>query len=163
MKFQSTEQALRFSFNISERVEYTRMDLLKVRETDGSDALSPTDLHAQAAMIHNQVCRLCEVERNSIFAQYAKGNVRSNAIRELAGYLYPLLAGGLPNKETVQIVICHWATRRPSIRMIAQECAVSYRTACRWRSAVLQVWMPLQLRAVGTLDDYFSQSKNKIA
>ena len=56
MKFNSVEQAIRFAFNMSERAEYSRSDPLKVRGTSSED-LSPTDLHAQAAMIHSMLGR----------------------------------------------------------------------------------------------------------
>ncbi len=152
MKFTSAEQAVRFSFNISERAEYSRMDLFRVRGT-GEDSLSPTDLHAQAAMIHNHVNRLGVAERTSVLAMYGKGRDRAQAIRELADYLWPSLCESVPDKRTLQIILCHWATRRPSIRAIAAELGVSYRKVCDWRGSVLRAWMPLQLRAIHALHD----------
>ena len=56
MKFHSVEQAIKFSFNVSEREEFSRTDLLGTRGTSQDD-LSPMDLHAQAAMIHSMLNR----------------------------------------------------------------------------------------------------------
>lgn len=152
MKFQSAEQAIRFSMNISERAEYARSDPLRVRGT-GSDSLSPTDLHAQAAMIHSQIARLGKAERCSVMAMYAKGRERAQAIRELCDYLWPNLSASLPDKRAAQIIVCHWVTRRPTIRAIAAEMGVSYRKVCGWRLAVLRAWTPVQVRAIQALHE----------
>lgn len=152
MEFRSAEQAVRFAYNISERAEYSRTNLLGTRGTSQDD-LTPMDLHAQAAMIQSQVGRLHPVERCSILSMYGRGKDRTDAIRELAKYLEPLVAHELPGKGDLMIVICHWVTRRPSIRAIAEDRGVSYRKVCAWRSAVLRAWMPLQTRAIGRLHE----------
>lgn len=152
MKFRSCEQALKFAWNISERVEYSRSDPMRVRGTSQED-LSPMDLHAQAAMIQSQVNKLHPVERASLLAAYGRGRDRTEAIRVLAEYLAPLLRGLLPGKSELMIVILHWVTRRPSIRAIAEDRGVSYRKVCGWRSAIVRAWMPVQARAIGRLHD----------
>jgi hypothetical protein len=150
MEFRSCEQALRFAWNMSERVEYAKMDLLRVRGTS-EDALSPSDLHAQAAFIMAQVDRLPGLEALSVKAMFARGNVRTQAIRELARHLFASLSGTLPDEGALMIVIMHWATRRPPIRAIAEAKGVSYRKVCAWRTAVLRQWLPIQVRAVDRL------------
>lgn len=150
MEFKSAEQAVRFAFNISEREEYSRSDPMKVRGTNTAD-LSPMDLHAQAAMIVNQINRLPAAERWSVLAMYGRGRDRAQAIRELSDLLLP--QAGDMGKSEVLIILCHWSTRRPSIRAIADDRGVSYRKVCAWRSAVLRAWMPLQTRAINNLHD----------
>ena len=152
MKFNSVEQALKFAANISERSEYTKSDPLKIRGTSNTE-LSPMDLHAQAAMIQSAVNRLHPVERDSVLAQYGRGKERSDAIRSLAEYLMPHVSGMIPSKHELMIVLCHWATKRPAIRAIADDRNVSYRKVCSWRSAVLRAWMPVQVRAIGRLHE----------
>ena len=150
MKFYSVEQALKFSFNISERDEYSRTDLTGTRGTSLDD-LSPTDLHAQAAMIHSMIGRLLPMERDSVLSMYGRGKARTDAVRNLAEYLMPNVSGTVPSNRELQIILMHWATKRPSIRKIAEERGVSYRQVCNWRNAVLRAWMPLQLRAIERL------------
>lgn len=150
MEFRSAEQAVRFAFNISERQEYSRSDPMKVRGTNSAD-LSPMDLHAQAAMIVNQVNRLPTAEKCSVLAMYGRGKDRAQAIRELSDLLLPQV--GEMGKGELLIVLCHWVTRRPSIRAIADDRGVSYRKVCSWRSTVLRAWMPLQTRAINSLHD----------
>lgn len=152
MEFRSAEQAVRFAYNISEREEFSRTDPMRVRGTSQDD-LSPMDLHAQSAMIQSQVNRLHPVECSSILAMYGRGRDRTMAIRYLADYMFPFVSGSLPNKGTLEIVICHWVTRRPSIRAIAEDRSVSYRKVCGWRSAVLRSWIPIQARAINRLHD----------
>ena len=152
MKFRSPEQAVRFSYNVSERAEYARSDPMRVRGTSQDD-MSPMDLHAQAAMIQSQVNRMHPVERSSVLAMYGRGKDRSDAIRHLSEYLLPLVSGTLPGRSELMIVVCHWVTKRPSIRAIADDRSVSYRKVCGWRSAVLRAWMPLQARAIQRLHD----------
>lgn len=152
MQFRSAEQAVRFSFNISERSEYARSDPLRVRGTS-EQGLSPMDLHAQAAMIQSQVNRLPPAERFTLLAMYGRGRVRADAIRALSARLYPSLKDSLPGPTEVSILVCHWATKRPAIRAIADDRGVSYRKVCSWRSAVLRLWMPLYARAVQRLHD----------
>lgn len=152
MEFRSAEQAVRFAYNISERAEYSRSDPMKVRGTSKED-MSPMDLHAQSAMIQNQVNRLHPVERSSILAMYGRGKDRSDGIRYLAEYLFPTLGSALPDRGVLEIVICHWVTRRPAIRAIADDKGVSYRKVCGWRSAVLRAWIPIQARAANRLHD----------
>ena len=152
MEFRSAEQAVRFSYNISEREDFARSDPMRVRSTSQDD-LSPMDLHAQAAMIQAQIRRMNPAECNSILALYGRGKDRTDAIRYLAAHLMPLVSGTLPGTDEVEIVICHWATRRPAIRAIAAARHVSYRKVCEWRSAVLRAWMPLQTRAIQRLHD----------
>lgn len=150
MEFRSAEQAVRFAFNISERQEYSRSDPMKVRGTNSAD-LSPMDLHAQAAMIVNQVNRLPASEKCSVLAMYGRGRDRAQAIRELSDLLLPQV--GEMGRGELLIVLCHWVTRRPSIRAIADDRGVSYRKVCAWRSTVLRAWMPLQTRAINSLHD----------
>lgn len=152
MQFNSAEQAVRFAWNISERAEYSRSDPMRVRGTNAAD-MTPMDLHAQAAMIQNQVNRLHPPERCSIVAMYGKGKERTDAIRYLAEYLYPIVSGTLPSRSELEIILCHWVTKRPAIRAIADDRDVSYRKVCAWRSAVLRAWMPMQTRAIGRLHD----------
>jgi len=150
MRFHSVEQAIKFSFNVSERQEFSRTDLLGTRGTSQDD-LSPMDLHAQAAMIQSMVGRLHQVERDSILSMYGRGRIRSDAIRGLAGYLYHHVSGTVPSVRELQIILMHWSTKRPSIRKIAEERGVSYRQVCNWRNAVLRAWMPVQVRAIERL------------
>ena len=152
MKFRSVEQAVRFSFNIAERSEYTKSDPMKVRGTSTED-LSPMDLHAQAAMIHNMVNRLHPVERDALLAMYGRGRARTDAVRGLSEYLMPQVGGLVPSISHLRIVLMHWSTKRPSIRKIAEETGVSYRRVCAWRTAALRAWMPLQVRAVERLHE----------
>lgn len=152
MRFRSVEQAIKFSYNMGERAEYARSDLLGVRGTSQDD-LSPMDLHAQAAMIQAMVGKLHPVEKDAVLAMYARGKDRTEAIRGLADYIWPNLVGMLPSIREVQIVLMHWSTKRPSIRKIAEERGVSYRQVCSWRTAVLRAWMPHQARAVERLHD----------
>jgi hypothetical protein len=150
--FRSAEQAVKFAFNVSDRAEYARSDPLAVRGTS-EQGLSPMDLHAQAAMIQSQIGRLLPQERDSILSMYGRGRERADAIRALSAHLYPSLKGSLPGTREVSIIVCHWATRRPPIRAIAEDRGVSYRKVCAWRSAVLRAWMPLYTRAIGKLHD----------
>ncbi|CAB4195455.1 hypothetical protein UFOVP1298_20 [uncultured Caudovirales phage] len=152
MEFRSAEQAVRFAYNISERAEFSKSDPLRVRGTSRDD-LSPMDLHAQSAMIQSQINRLHPVERSSILALYGKGKDRTDAIRYLGEYLYPFVSGTLPSRSELEILICHWVTRRPAIRAIAEDRGVSYRKVCQWRSAVLRSWLPVQARAIDRLHD----------
>lgn len=152
MQFNSVEQALKFAANISERSEYGSSDPLKIRGTSNTE-LSPTDLHAQAAMIQNMVNRLPPVERDSVQAQFGRGKDRSDAIRRLADYLMPHVSGMIPGKHELMIVLCHWVTKRPAIRAIADDRNVSYRKVCSWRATVLRAWMPVQVRAISKLHD----------
>lgn len=152
MEFRSAEQAIKFAYNISDRAEYSKSDPMKVSSTNQAD-LTPMDLHAQAAMIQSQVNRMPVVERSSLLAMYGRGRDRAEAIRELAEYLLPTVASSLPGRQELMIVLCHWVTRRPAIRAIADDRGVSYRKVCSWRSAVLRAWMPLQLRAIVSLHD----------
>ena len=150
MRFHSAEQAIRFSFNISERDEYSRTDLTGTRGTSQDD-LSPTDLHAQAAMIQSMINRLYPMERDSVLSMYGRGKARTDAVRNLAEYLMPNVSGTVPSNRELQIILMHWATKRPSIRKIAEERGVSYRQVCNWRNAVLRAWMPVQIRAIERL------------
>ena len=152
MKFNSVEQAIKFSFNMSERSEYTKSDPMKIRGTSQDD-LSPTDLHAQAAMIQSMLDRLHPAERSAVLALYGRGRARTEGIRGLTEFLWPNLSGSLPQKIDAQIVMMHWATKRPSIRAIADERGVSYRQVCNWRSAVLRTWMPYVVRATERLHE----------
>lgn len=150
MRFHSVEQAIRFSFNVSERQEFSRTDLLGTRGTSQDD-LSPMDLHAQAAMIHSMVNRLHQVERDSILSMYGRGKARTDAIRSFAEYLHYHVSSTVPSVHELQIILLHWSTKRPSIRKIAEDRGVSYRQVCNWRNAVLRAWMPVQIRAIERL------------
>jgi hypothetical protein len=150
MKFHSVEQAIKVSFNVSEREEFSRTDWLGTRGTSQED-LSPMDLHAQAAMIHSMLNRLHQVERDSILSMYGRGRARSDAIRGFANYLHYFVRGTVPSVRELQIILLHWSTKRPSIRKIAEERGVSYRQVCNWRNAVLRAWMPVQIRAIDKL------------
>lgn len=152
MKFNSVEQAIKFSFNVSERSEYSKSDPMKIRGTSQDD-LSPTDLHAQAAMIHAMLARLHPAERDAVMALYGRGKARTDGIRGLSEFLWPSLSGALPQRIDAQIVMMHWSTKRPSIRKIAEERGVSYRQVCNWRSAVLRTWLPYVVRATERLHD----------
>ena len=152
MKFQSVEQAVKFSYNINERSEFSRSDPLKIRGTSQDD-LSPMDLHAQAAMIHSMVARLHPAERCAVVAMYGRGRDRTNAIRGLAEFLWPNLSGVMPSVRELQLVLLHWSTKRPSIRAIAEERGVSYRKVCGWRSSALRAWLPYQTRGVERLHE----------
>ena len=118
---------------------------MKVRGTSQED-LSPTDLHAQAAMIHTMIGRLHPAGRDAVLALFGRGRMRTDAVRGLADYLWPSLSRTLPSREDAQIVMMHWSSKRPSIRKIAEERGVSYRQVCNWRGAVLRHWMPFVVR-----------------
>lgn len=150
MEFRSVEQAVRFAYNMSERVEYARTDPMSVRGTS-KENLSPLDLHAQAAMIINMVHRLHPAERDSVLAMFARGRDRTDAIRRLSEYLMPNLRGVVPSVRELQLVMMHWSTKRPSIRKIAEEAGVSYRQVCNWRRGVLRQWLMYQVRAIERL------------
>jgi hypothetical protein len=152
MRFRSVEQALKFAMNISERQEYARTDMMGVRGTNQAE-MSPTDLHAQAAMIISMVNRLHPVERDAIFAMYGRGRERTDAIRALSQYLLPGCRDAIPSVRELQIILFHWATKRPSIRTIANERGVSYRMVCSWRTVVLRSWMPVMARAIDRLHE----------
>jgi len=152
MNFHSVEQALKFASNVSDRAEYGKSDLMAVRGTS-TESLTPMDMHAQAAMIQSMVNRMPPMERDSVVAQYGRGKERSDAIRSLAEYLMPHVSGMVPSKHVVMLVVCHWATKRPAIRAIADDRAVSYRKVCSWRTTILRAWMPLQIRAISRLHD----------
>lgn len=152
MKFRSCEQAIKFSFNISDRAEYAASDPLRIRSTS-VQALSPMDLHAQAAMILSAVNRLHHVERDAVLAMHGRGKPRTDAIRGLSKYLYPSLSQVIPSIGELQLMLLHWSTKRPSIRGIAEERGVSYRKVCTWRTAVLRAWIPLQVRGIGRLHE----------
>jgi len=152
MKFRSVEQAVKFAMNISERCEYARTDMMGIRGTNQAD-LSPTDLHAQAAMIVSMISRLHPVEHVSVMAMYGRGRERTDAIRALADYVLPHCRGVVPSIVDVQIVLMHWSTKRPSIRAIADGRGVSYRMVCSWRTSVLRAWMPVMARAIDRLHE----------
>lgn len=150
MEFTSVEQAVKFAFNMAERVEYSNADPLRVRGTS-QDRMGPLDLHAEAALIVRQINRLHPVERDSVLAQYARGRDRVAAVRGLAKFMSSHVAGVVPSLEDIELVILHWATKRPSIRAIAEDRGVSYRKVCSWRTAVLRQWVPVQCRAIERL------------
>lgn len=152
MRFSSADQAMRFAVNVSYKTEYAKTDLLSVRSTSG-DALSSSDLHAQAAMIMSSVNRLTPVDRDILFAIHERGRKRTEAVRMMSDHLFPVLSGTLPTKDDLAIVILHWVSRRPAIRSIAEGRGVSYRKVCNWRSAVARVWVPQYVRAIGNLHE----------
>lgn len=152
MKFTGVENAIKFSFNISDRAEYARSDLMRVRGTSNED-LSPMDLHAQAAMIQSMIEKLQEPEKNAVLAMYGRGRIRTDAMRSLADLLMPNLRGSLPSTREVRIILMHWSTKRPAIRAIAEEMGVSYRCVCGWRTAVLRAWIPVKCRAIESLHE----------
>ena len=152
MKFRSAEQAVKFAYNMQERSEYARSDLLGTRGTSSTD-LTPMDLHAQGAMILSRVGKLHQVERDSVIALCGRGRDRVEAISSLSEYLYSQVSGTLPGRAELQLVLMHWATKRPAIRAIADDRGVSYRQVCNWRSAALRAWSPLHARAINRLHD----------
>lgn len=158
MEFTGPEQAVKFAQNVMERAEYARTDPMNVRSTS-KENLSPLDLHAQAAMIMNAVDRLPPPERLAVLAMYGRGKDRSDAVRGLAEYLMPSVRGSVPGVREAQIVILSWATKRPSIRKIADEFDVSFRQVCKWRTMLLRAWLPLQVQAMRRLEGHlFSPS-----
>lgn len=152
MRFRSAEQAVKFAYNMQERTEYARCDLLGTRGTSTTD-LTPLDLHAQGAMILATVDKMQPMERDSVIALCGRGRDRTEAIRLLSEYLYPNVSGTLPGRDELRLVMLHWATKRPSIRAIAADRGVSYRQVCNWRSATLRAWSPLHARAINRLHD----------
>ena len=125
---------------------------MRVRGTNKAD-MTPMDLHAQAAMIHSMLDKLHPVERDAVLALHGRGKARTDAIRGLAQYLMPQVRNQIRGLGELQLILCHWSTKRPSIRAIAEESGVSYRKVCAWRTAALRAWMPLQVRAVERLHE----------
>ena len=150
MEFRSCEQAVKFAYRISDRVEYARSDPGAVRGLSVS-GLSPLDLHAQAAMIQSRIERLGPTDRCSLIAMHGLGRARTDAIRQLSTYIYPSVREAIPGQSEVALIVCHWATKRPSIRRMAEDRGVSYRKVCAWRSAVLRAWVPHYVRAIDRL------------
>jgi hypothetical protein len=151
MQFRSCDQAVRFAYRIRERAEYASTDMTGVRGTS-LEALSPMDLHAQSAMILNRIKQLTEAEAASVTAMYAGGRERADAMVALTDHLMPLVASDVPSKGALAFSLNHWVTRRPTIRQIASDFGVSYRQACKWRTAVARAWGPLHGRAMNRLE-----------
>lgn len=150
MEFRSCEQAVKFAYRISDRAEYARCDPASVRGLSDS-GLSPLDLHAQAAMIQARIDRLSPLDRDSVVAMHGLGRSRTDAMRRLASHIYPLVEGAVPSKSEAALLVCHWATRRPSIRKMAEDRGVSFRKVCSWRNAVLRAWIPIYTRSINRL------------
>jgi hypothetical protein len=153
MRFRSVEQAIKFAFNMSERSEYSRSDPMKVRGTQLQDYLSPTDLHAQAAMIQSMLDRLHPAEKAAVLALYGRGRARSDGIRGLTDFLWPSIGGSLPQKIDAQIVMPALVNEETKHQEDRGREGVSYRQVCNWRSAVLRSWMPYVVRATERLHD----------
>lgn len=152
MRFHSSDQAVRFAFNVSARQEYARTDLLSVKSTS-KDSLTSSDLHAQAAIIMSSVNKLRRIERDILVSLYSKGRERSDAIRSLSELLYPQVSGTFDSAQDLSLIIAHLVTKRPSIRAIAADRGVSYRKVCAWRSAVARAWVPEFVSALHCLQD----------
>lgn len=152
MEFSGIDQALRFAFNVSRRIEYSRSDPLHVKSTS-SESLSPAELHAQSAMILSRVERLSDIESATVYAAYGFGHQRKVAIDLLAKELYPALSDKLPSVAAVAAVIRNWTVKNPTIRMIAQDFGVSYRSAYGWRNATLKHWRVVLWKVLDKLED----------
>jgi hypothetical protein len=114
--------------------------------------MSPLELHGESALILAKMEALPPVERDSLVAMYGDVGERAEAVARLVSHLMPLVASSLPNKEAVQVMLLHWSTRTPSVRVIAKELGVSYREVCKWRSVVAGAWTPVVARATDRLD-----------
>lgn len=150
MRFRSADQAVRFAYRIRGRPEYAKTDPGSVGGR--GHGMSPLDLHGESSLILAKVESLPEPERSSVLAMYGDRGERAEAMVLLGGTIMPLVASSLPNRQTLQVMLLHWATRRPSIRTVAREYSVSYRQVCKWRSAVASVWIPIHVRAMEKLD-----------
>lgn len=150
MRFRSADQAIRFAYRMMDRAEYAKADLTGARGR--GVGMSPLELHGEAAVILSKVRSLPSVESSSVLAMYGVGGERAEAMVALGNHIMPLVASSVPNRYVLQAMLMHWATRRPSIRTVAREHSVSYRQACKWRSAVAGVWTPIHVRAMDRLD-----------
>lgn len=150
MKFRSADQAVRFAYRVRGRPEFAKSDPASVGGR--GQGLGPLELHGEAAMILAKVQAMPEPERSSVLAMYGGGGERAEAMVALGGHIMPLVASSLPNRQILQVMMLHWATRLPSIRTVAREHSVSYRQVCKWRSAVAGVWIPIHVRAMEGLD-----------
>lgn len=150
MKFRSADQAVRFAFRVRGRPEFARSDPASVGGR--GHGLSPLDLHGESSLILAKVEAMPEPDRSSVLAMYGDRGERAEAMVSLGNTIMPLVASSLPNRQALQVMLLHWATRRPSIRTVAREHAVSYRQVCKWRSAVASVWIPIHARAMEKLD-----------
>jgi hypothetical protein len=111
------------------------------------------DLHGEAALILAKIMALPQVERSSVLAMYGDRGERAEAMVALGNHIMPLVASSVPNRQALQVMLLHWATRRPSVRTVAKDHAVSYRQVCKWRSAVAGAWAPIHTKAMNRLDE----------
>lgn len=150
MNFRSADQALRFAYRVRGRPEFAKTDPASVR--GGDHGIGPLELHGESALILAKVDSMPEPERSSVVAMYGGRGERAEAMVALGNHIMPLVASSLPNRQAMQVMLLHWATRQPSIRTVAREYSVSYRQVCKWRSAVASAWIPIHVRAMERLD-----------
>lgn len=148
--FRSADQAVRFAYRVRGRPEFAKSDPSSVGGR--GHGLSPLDLHGESSMILSKVNSLPEPDRSSVLAMYGDRGERAEAMASLGNTIMPLVASSVPNRQALQVMLLHWSTRRPSIREVAVDHAVSYRQVCKWRSAVAGVWAPIHARAMERLD-----------
>jgi len=151
VRFRSSDQAVRFAFRMRGRPEFAKSDPASVGPR--GHGLSPMDLHGEAALILAKVISLPDIERSSVMAMYGDRGERAEAMVALGNHIMPLVASSLPNRQALQVMLLHWATRRPSVRTVAKDHAVSYRQVCKWRSAVAGAWTPIHTKAMNRLDE----------
>jgi hypothetical protein len=151
VKFNSVDQAVRFAFRVRGRPEFAKSDPASVGPR--GHGLSPMDLHGEASLILAKIMALPLAERSSVLAMYGDRGERAEAMVALGNHIMPLVASSLPNRQALQVMLMHWATRRPSVRTIAKDHAVSYRQVCKWRWAVADAWTPIFARAINRLDE----------
>lgn len=152
MNFTGVEQAIRFAFNIERRTEYASVDLLRVSSTDG-DSLSPSELHAQSAMILAKLDKLKPLERAAVYAGLGYGIQRDVAIHSLAAGVMPNLRESVPGIEQARDCLSNWLKKTPPVRYMAKHYGVSYRKVMGWRRAVLRAYEPIYLQAIDALED----------
>lgn len=150
VKFRSADQAVRFAYRLRERAEYARVDYGSVRGP--SQGLSPLELHGESAVILSKIKAMPSPERESVMAMYGDRGERAEAMVALGDHIMPMVAGDLPDRRTLQVMLLHWASRRPSIRTVARERSVSYRQVCKWRASVASAWIPIHARAMERLE-----------
>lgn len=150
MKFRSADQAVRFAYRVRGRPEFARSDPSSVGGR--GHGMGPLELHGESSLILAKVEAMPEPERSSVLAMYGERGERAEAMVAIGNHIMPLIASSVPNRQALQVMLLHWATRRPSIRTVAREHGVSYRQVCKWRSAVAGVWTPIHVRAMERLD-----------
>lgn len=136
--------------------------MAKLGETGSTDpaSISPTDLHAQSAMILGHVNRLPDVQAASMYALYGYGHEKKVSIELLEDQMYPALKESVPNKKLVGLCMRNWLDKNPSVRRIAADFGVSYRKAYHWRNVVMKHWAGITVPVLNKLEgDMFGDGK----